>query len=111
MRHHYDYYGPPFPPPWWNSERPRNKERKNTFSTFIKDMERWEAYNEMKEKKRKDAEDKKKKDAPAPVTLGSVAQWWATTAVFGLPIGLITLLLLNKFTELAHTALVQSLTK
>lgn len=111
MRPHYDPYGPPYyPPPWWNSERPRSKP-KNSFTTFIKDMERWEQYQEMKDKKRKEAEDKKKKDAPPPVTLGSVAQWWATTAVYGLPVGLITLLLLNKFTELAHTALVQSLAK
>lgn len=59
----------------------------------------------------KDEEDKKKAEAPKPPTLGSIAQWWATTAVYGLPIGLITLYALNRMMDLAHIVITQALSR
>lgn len=66
---------------------------------WIDDQRAWLNFQEEQDKKRKDDEktkkDKEKKPPSAAEALLSFFQWWAVMSVLGLPIGLITLKLLN----------------
>lgn len=96
----YNNYGYPPPPEWFywqmaNASRTRKRGRSRPEQSPLQIIRQWEAYQEAKDKKKKDAEKDKKKPPSTDATILSFLQWWAVMSVFGLPIGLITLYILN----------------
>ncbi len=98
----YNNYG--YPPPDWfywqqmmaNQNRSRgNKRPRRTEPSPLQIIRQWEAYQEAKEKKKKDSDKNGKKPPSGNDAIFSFLQWWAVMSVFGLPIGLITLYFLN----------------
>lgn len=103
----YNQYGG-YPPPDWfywqmmanQQHRPTGRSRRGHRDTDpIRIMRSWDAYQEAKDKKKKDADKDKKKPPSGAESLMSFAQWWAVMTVFGLPIGLITLKVLNMMVQ------------